>query len=209
VITPRWLYVIAAATPGRYGDPLITDETLERFNPETVHSGDVVGIGIHTANALRGFELGRIARDRGAWVVFGGIHATLYPEEAFGLGGAHAVVSGDGDGVWHSVLADCAAGTPARIYDGGRVPANSFLQARLNSSGTYGICEDCGNRISAKRLRAIPWTEVALPVLSASRPPNAFLTLHLSEPALSSPLHSPTGYWNAPCFTYRRGREAS
>ena len=32
VITPRWLYVMAAATaPAEYGDPLITDETLEQF----------------------------------------------------------------------------------------------------------------------------------------------------------------------------------
>jgi hypothetical protein len=28
---------------------------------------------------LRGFEVGRLARDRGAFVVFGGIHATLIP----------------------------------------------------------------------------------------------------------------------------------
>jgi hypothetical protein len=52
VITPRWLYVLAAATPSRYGDPHITDETLERFDPSTIAEGDVVGIGIHTGNAL-------------------------------------------------------------------------------------------------------------------------------------------------------------
>jgi hypothetical protein len=28
VITPRWLYVIAAATPGTFGDPSLVDETL-------------------------------------------------------------------------------------------------------------------------------------------------------------------------------------
>jgi len=77
VIPPRWLYVIAAATPRGFGDPLITDETLECFNPESVHPGDVVGIGIHTANAFRGLKVGRLARERGAWVIFGGIHATL------------------------------------------------------------------------------------------------------------------------------------
>lgn len=130
VITPRWLYVIAAATPGCYGDPLVTDETLERFDPVRLGPGDVVGIGIHTANALRGLELGRMARARGAWVVYGGIHASLYPEEAFEMGGAHAVVKGDGDGIWASVLADCAAGTPGRIYEGGRVAADRFLRAR-------------------------------------------------------------------------------
>jgi hypothetical protein len=31
VITPRWLSVLAAATPAKYGDPVITDETLEQI----------------------------------------------------------------------------------------------------------------------------------------------------------------------------------
>lgn len=130
VITPRWLFVIAAATPRCYGDPQIVDETLEAVHPESIQPGDVVGIGIHTANALRGMEVGRLARERGAWVVFGGIHASLYPGEALELGGAHAVVKGDGDVVWASVLADCANGCPQPVYDGGRIPADRFLSAR-------------------------------------------------------------------------------
>src|SRR4030088_2903636 len=79
VITPRWLYVLAQATPSRFGDPVITDETLEQLDPATIVAGDVVGIGIHTGNALRGYQLGKLARDAGALVVFGGIHATLFP----------------------------------------------------------------------------------------------------------------------------------
>ena len=91
VITPRWLYVLAAATPATFGDPFIWDETLEQIDPEHVQPGDAVGIGIHTGNALRGYAIGRLLRERGAWVVFGGIHPSLYPEEAFERGGAHAV----------------------------------------------------------------------------------------------------------------------
>lgn len=100
VITPRWLYVLAGCTPAEYGDPHIIDETLEQLDPEDIQPGDIVGIGVHTGNALRGFAVGRIARERGAWVVFGGIHATLYPNEPRELGGAHAVVKGDGDQAW-------------------------------------------------------------------------------------------------------------
>ena len=88
VITPRWLYVLAAATPSRFGDPVVWDETLERFDLWQVQPGDVVGIGIHTANARRGYELGRAARARGAWVVFGGVHATLFPDEPHDRGKA-------------------------------------------------------------------------------------------------------------------------
>src|SRR5665213_2665821 len=130
VITPRWLYVLAAATPAKYGDPVITDETLEQLNPDQIQPGDVVGIGIHTGNALRGMELGRIARERGAYVVYGGIHATLYPEEALEMGGAHSIVKGDGDVIWGKVIADIAAGTARKIYDGGRITGDQFLPAR-------------------------------------------------------------------------------
>jgi radical SAM superfamily enzyme YgiQ (UPF0313 family) len=130
VITPRWLYVLAAATPVKYGDPIITDETLEQLNPDKIQPGDIVGIGIHTGNALRGMELGRIARERGAYVVYGGIHATLYPEEALEMGGAHAIVKGDGDVIWGQAIADLLAGTARTIYDGGRISGDQFLPAR-------------------------------------------------------------------------------
>jgi radical SAM superfamily enzyme YgiQ (UPF0313 family) len=130
VITPRWLYVLSAATPEQYGNPVIVDETLESIRPEQIRPGDVVGIGIHTANALRGYEIGRLARVRGAFVVFGGIHATLYPAEAREFGAAHAVVQGDGDVVWSTVLADCMNGRPKPMYNGGRVSADRLLSAR-------------------------------------------------------------------------------
>src|SRR5579871_1039091 len=130
VITPRWLYVLAAATPSIYGEPELCDETLEAIDPERVHKGDVVGIGIHTGNALRGYSIGRMARERGAWVVYGGIHSTLYPEEPFEYGGAHAVVKGDGDAIWGEVVGDCVAGSVEHIYEGGRIEANAFKAAR-------------------------------------------------------------------------------
>ena len=139
VITPRWLYVLAAATPAAFGTPMIVDETLEPFDPDTVAAGDVVGIGIHTGNALRGYEVGGVARARGAFVVFGGIHSTLYPDEVRERGGAHAVVRGDGDLVWPGVLADFASGNPKPLYEGGRVEGESFLPARwdLLPDGRY------------------------------------------------------------------------
>ena len=59
VITPRWLYVLAAATGSRWGDPHLVDETLDQVDPADISPGDVVGIGIHTGNALRGYAIGR------------------------------------------------------------------------------------------------------------------------------------------------------
>jgi len=130
VITPRWQYVLAAATPARHGTPILIDETLEPIDEGAIQAGDVVGIGIHTGNALRGYRIGQLARARGAFVVFGGIHATLFPDEVREHGAAHTVVTGDGDVVWSSVLDDCDTGSLRPLYSGGRVEGDAFYPAR-------------------------------------------------------------------------------
>lgn len=130
VITPRWLYVLAAATPREYGDPHIVDETLEQIDLEMIGPGDVVGIGIHTLNCLRGYEVGRAAKARGAHVVYGGIHTTLYPDEVFEHGAASAIVKGDGDLMWPVALADVLAGNSKRVYEGGRIEGAAMMPAR-------------------------------------------------------------------------------
>jgi len=139
VITPRWLYVLAAATPDSYGAPIIVDETLEAIDASTIKAGDIVGIGIHTGNALRGYEVGTAARQAGAIVIYGGIHATLYPDEARDLGGAHAVVTGDGDHVWGEVIRDAVDGRLRPKYAGGHVEGEDFISARwdLLPEGRY------------------------------------------------------------------------
>jgi radical SAM superfamily enzyme YgiQ (UPF0313 family) len=138
VTTPRWLYVIAGATPASVELTLI-DETLERADFSRFKPDDVVGVGIHTLNALRGYEVGRAARERGAFVVFGGVHTSLYPDEVFERGGAHTVVKGDGEVVWPRVLADYQARRPQPVYEGGRVEGDQFVRARwdLLPKGRY------------------------------------------------------------------------
>jgi radical SAM superfamily enzyme YgiQ (UPF0313 family) len=142
VITPRWLYVLAAATGTEWGDPKLVDETLGHFDLDRIARGDVVGIGIHTGNARRGYEIGREARERGAWVVYGGIHATLFPDEVHERGAAHAVVKGDGDLIWPTVIHDCVAGRPSRVYEGGKIEGDTFLQARWDLCRAAATCGD-------------------------------------------------------------------
>jgi radical SAM superfamily enzyme YgiQ (UPF0313 family) len=122
--------VLAAATPVAVGEPILVDESLEQIVPETVQPGDIVGISVHTGNALRGYAVGKMARARGAWVVYGGIHATLFPDEPFERGDAHAVVKGDGDIAWGKAVSDCLAGKPERVYEGGRIEGGQFLAGR-------------------------------------------------------------------------------
>jgi len=139
VITPRWLFVLAAATPARFGEPHLVDESLARFDPQQVAPGDVVGISIHSGNALRGYAIGREARSRGATVIYGGIHATLFPDEPREHGAAHAVVTGDGDLIWPTVLADVETRSVRDRYDGGRIDGERFVPARwdLVPDGRY------------------------------------------------------------------------
>jgi radical SAM superfamily enzyme YgiQ (UPF0313 family) len=69
---------------------------------------------------------------------YGGIHPSqAWPDlrpttsgEAHERGGAHAVVTGDGDHVWPMVLRDCETGVPRAVYDGGRIEGERFLPGR-------------------------------------------------------------------------------
>lgn len=130
VITPRWLYVLAGATPKSFGDPIIIDETIDTFQPERIRPGDVVGIGIHTGNACRGYEIGRLVRRFGGFPVFGGIHASLFPDEPSQHGHAESVVRGDGDLIWAEVLSDCLRRQMKPFYDGGMVSGAEFATPR-------------------------------------------------------------------------------
>jgi radical SAM superfamily enzyme YgiQ (UPF0313 family) len=129
-ITPRWLFVLAGATPvSLVGDPILVDECLEKFNPEQVSPGDVVGIGINSGNCIPGYRVLKQAKERGATVVVGGIHATIFPGEPLEMG-ADAVVTGNGDQVWSQVVRDVLNGGLRRRYDGGSVSGDAMVKAR-------------------------------------------------------------------------------
>ncbi len=130
VITPRWLYVIAGATPTELvGDPIIIDEPITPFDASKVKAGDIVGVGIHTGNCRPGYRVVREAKKRGATVIVGGIHPTIFPEEPLEMG-ADAVVKGGGDLIWRQIIEDELNGRLQRVYDGGRVPGELMAKAR-------------------------------------------------------------------------------
>ncbi len=136
-ITPRWLFVIAQATPrGELGEPVLVDETIARLDPDLIQPGDIVGIGINTGNCLSGYRTLATAKRRGATVIMGGVHPTIFPEEPIEMG-ADAVITGNGDVIWPKVIQDALDGKLQRRYNGGRVPGEAMLKARwdlLNTS---------------------------------------------------------------------------
>jgi radical SAM superfamily enzyme YgiQ (UPF0313 family) len=130
VITPRWLFVLAMATPtDLVGDPTIIDESLARFDASVVQPGDIVGIGISTGNCQAGYRILREAKVKGATVIVGGVHTTIFPDEPLEMG-ADAVVTGGGDIVWRQVVSDVLNRKLQKKYVGGRVPGEGLLKAR-------------------------------------------------------------------------------
>ena len=97
----------------------------------TVNAGDVVGIGIHTGNALRGYEIGR--RRPGARRL-----GRVRRHSRHAVSGRSRRARrrrtrssrGDGDLIWPRVVADCLAGHPMPVYEGGRIDGDQFASAR-------------------------------------------------------------------------------
>jgi len=96
---------------------------------------DVVGITCLASSAPRAYELSRYWRNRGAFVVLGGPHVTLMPDEA--AQHADAIVVGPGEGSWPQLLRDWQAGTVRKIYRAdfphqlSTPPARRDLQAKF------------------------------------------------------------------------------
>lgn len=114
---PLSLAAVAALTPADW-DISIADESVQ--DVEIDGSVDLVGITVLTAVAPRAYFLADAFRRRGVKVVLGGIHVSALPEEA--AAHADAVVVGEAEGVWGTVLDDFRRGRLQRFYVGTRQP---------------------------------------------------------------------------------------
>jgi radical SAM superfamily enzyme YgiQ (UPF0313 family) len=105
------LLYVASLTPPEH-EVTVIEEELERLDFD--RDCDLVGITSMTATAQRAYDIADEFRSRGRKVVLGGIHPTIRPQEA----GAHAdaVVVGEAEPVWQSVLEDAAAGRLQPTY---------------------------------------------------------------------------------------------
>jgi radical SAM superfamily enzyme YgiQ (UPF0313 family) len=96
----------------------LVDANVSTFDPTTADA-DLVGISTMTATATWAYRTADALRARGIPVVLGGIHATALPDET--ALHADAVVVGEAESVWGTVLADAAAGRLRSRYDGQRL----------------------------------------------------------------------------------------
>lgn len=94
---------LAAITPPGV-EIVIQDENVQEICFEGF---DLAAISIMTPLAVRGYEIADSFRNRGTKVIMGGFHATWLPDEAGNH--ADAVMIGEADSVWQTIIADAMA----------------------------------------------------------------------------------------------------
>ena len=113
---PLNLATIAALTPPDWEVTLV-DESVQHHDFE--EPADLVAITCMTASAIRAYEIADEYRRRGVKVVLGGIHPSAVPEEA--INHADAVVVGEAEDVWTTLLEDFKKGRLRGIYKAERL----------------------------------------------------------------------------------------
>jgi radical SAM superfamily enzyme YgiQ (UPF0313 family) len=110
---PLTLTTLAALVPEELNASIdIVDEGVEQPNYRKRY--DVVGITCVTSSSPRAYRLAEHFRNRGSFVVLGGAHPTLVPDDA--VHHAHAVVVGAGEESWPRLLRDWRKGSWQSIY---------------------------------------------------------------------------------------------
>ncbi len=127
LMKPLSLLTIAGLSPRDWTVKVI-DENLGGVDYRSLLPPDLVGITAFTSQATRAYELASFFRARGTPVVIGGIHATMCLDEA--LQYADAVVTGEAESVWRTVLEDVEKGSLQRVYRGGLSTMETIPLAR-------------------------------------------------------------------------------
>jgi radical SAM superfamily enzyme YgiQ (UPF0313 family) len=144
---------IAGLTP-RDVDIKFYDDRMERipFDEPT----DLVGISVETYTAKRAYQIASEYRRRGVPVVMGGFHASLCPDEVAQY--ADAVVIGEAETLWETVLKDAERKTLGTFYRAesrpalGNIRPNRSIFAGKNylpiglieaGRGCHFICDFC------------------------------------------------------------------
>ncbi|MBN2381391.1 radical SAM protein [bacterium] len=156
--TPLHIAVIAALSEGH--EVRLCDNDWEEI-PWGEHF-DLVGITTATFTSERAYELADRWRERGARVVLGGVHASLLPEEC--LEHAEAVVVGEAEYIWSSVLRDVETGTLKGIYQQERptdmndvpVPRRDLFREKYWVA-TVQTSRGCPNHCKFCYLPSVPW----------------------------------------------------
>ena len=108
---PLQIGVLAGLTPARHEVAFFDDrmQCIPYDDPT-----DLVAITVETFTAKRAYEIAAEFRQRGVPILMGGVHPSLIPEEC--LEHADAILVGDAETIWPSIIADAESGRLQRIY---------------------------------------------------------------------------------------------
>jgi len=182
------LHILAALTPENV-KLTIVDEQIKDI--DFSENYDLVGISIMTANAPRGYKLAKILREKGTKVIFGGIHASVLPEEALKYG--DAVVIGEAEGVWPAVIEDFKKNTLKKFYKSNSIDLSNVPLPRRDIGIDRGIlgykwpgfyttrgcpydCDFCSvSDVYGKKIRHLPIPKVLKDIINSKA--NIFVLL--------------------------------
>jgi radical SAM superfamily enzyme YgiQ (UPF0313 family) len=108
----------------------LIDANRRKVAPEDIRT-DLLGISLMTPSAPWGYRFADQCRARGIPVVLGGIHPSALPDEA--AQHADAVVVGEAESVWATVLDDAASRRLQPLYHGQRLPLENMAPAAVGS----------------------------------------------------------------------------
>lgn len=103
---------LAAMLPEAYDVSVVEAERVESVDYDA--DVDLVGISVLTPHARKAYHIADRFRERGRKVVLGGPHPSLNPQEA--ISHADAVVVGQAERVWLSLIEDCRQGALKPFY---------------------------------------------------------------------------------------------
>jgi len=148
---PLTLSTLAALTPKKLNAHItLVDEGVMKFDYTKNHY-DIVGISICTSSSTRGYELADRFKVRGSYVIIGGHHATLLPEEA--AKHADSVFVGPAELTFPAFFEDYISGTPKQQYCADAVHADKVPTPRRDLMQKKGYLKQptiiadygCGN----------------------------------------------------------------
>jgi radical SAM superfamily enzyme YgiQ (UPF0313 family) len=171
------LLTLAGATPHDVEVEYVEVDDVASFVARPRFDFDLVALSTYTARAFDAYKVADAYRAHDVPVVFGGLHATVMPEEV--AGHADAVVIGEGELTWPEVVCDFQRGGRAGLkrfyrearpgqYDLGAAPLPRFdLLARTPAVATIGRPDPGAsgelhrlgayNRIAIQTSRGCPW----------------------------------------------------
>ncbi|MEO1130152.1 MAG: radical SAM protein [Planctomycetota bacterium] len=145
------LLTLAGMTPRRF-ERIYVEAEDARASLDALMDCDLVAVSFLTAQAPAAYALMDRLRGSGVTVVAGGLHATVLPGEVSAH--ADAVVIGEGEPSWPTVLDDHERGTLRPVYDSRERP---FDLATAPMPAFELLELDRYNRMTVQTSRGCPW----------------------------------------------------